>query len=183
MVQAATSAFFSFCEERYGIAHPGRHMKRRCGAKERERFLSDDELRRVLLVMRELGYPRGDVMLFSLFTGRCLREITDMTWSEVDLGQTVHRLPAAGEEPQGAHAASLRGRCGRVKDRGGQKDRERGVRVPRRLSSPSSRISLTVMDNARRGIRIDFATRLVFVVPLWRVDMPRTSWGASCASL
>jgi integrase len=132
MVQAATSAFFSFCEERYGIAHPGRHMKRRCGAKERERFLSDDELRRGLPVMRELGYPRGDVMLFSLFTGRRLREITDMTWSEVDLGQTVHRLPAAGEEPQGAHAASLRGRCGRVKDRGGQKDRERGVRVPRR---------------------------------------------------
>jgi integrase len=95
MVQATISAFFSFCEERYGIAHPCRHMKRRGGARERERFLSDDELRRALPVRRELGYPRGDVMLFSLLTGRRLREVTDMTWSEVDLVARVHHLPAS----------------------------------------------------------------------------------------
>ena len=105
MVQATISAFFSFCEERDGIAHPCRHMKRRGGARERERFLSDDELRRALPVMRELGYPRGDVMLFSLLTGRRLREVTDMTWSEVDLVARVHHLPASRSKNRKAQAA------------------------------------------------------------------------------
>jgi integrase len=119
MVQATISAFFSFCEERYGIAHPCHHMKRRGGAREGERFLSDDELRRALPVMRELGYPRGDVMLFSLLTGRRLREVTDMTWSEVDLVARVHHLPASHSKNRKAHRASLRGRCRRVQGCGG----------------------------------------------------------------
>jgi len=104
---ATIGAFFSFCEERYGIAHPCRHMKRRGGARERERFLSDDELRRALPVMRELGYPRGDVMLFSLLTGRRLREVTDMTWSEVDLVARVHHLPASHSKNRKAHTVPL----------------------------------------------------------------------------
>src|SRR5258708_1362493 len=55
--------------------------------------------------------------------------------------------------------------------------------VPARAPPGAARViaiepasALTVIDNARRHIRIDLATRLAFVVSLWRVDMPRASW-------
>ena len=91
--QTTISGLFSFLEDRFEIRHPSRGMKQRGLSREGVRYLDDAELRLAIPAMRALGYPRGSVMLLALYTGRRLREITLLEWSEIDLDAAQWTIP------------------------------------------------------------------------------------------
>ena len=107
VMQATVNAFFAFLADRYELSHPGRGMKQRGGSREGQRYLDEAELRLAIPAMHALGYPRGSVMLMALYTGRRVNEITGMEWSEVDLANGLHHLPATRSKNHRAHVLPL----------------------------------------------------------------------------
>lgn len=107
VMQATINALFAFLSDRYEVAHPGRGMKQRGGSRECVRYLDSAELRLAIPTMRALGYPRGSVMSMALYTGRRVNEITGMEWSEVDMANGLHQLPAARSKNHRAHVLPL----------------------------------------------------------------------------
>ena len=69
----------------------------------RDRVLDDAELRAVWDASLEMGYPWGDCVRLLILTGQRLREIADLPWEEVDLGQRLITIPA--ERMKGRRAA------------------------------------------------------------------------------
>jgi integrase len=55
----------------------------------RSRVLTNAELRSVWLAAGEMGYPYGPIVQLLILTGGRLKEIVDLSWSEIDL---EHRL-------------------------------------------------------------------------------------------
>ena len=86
---------FNWCVER-GIleASPIVGLKPPTPEKSRERFLTDDEIKRVLRACRNEVYPFRQIVPMLLATAQRRGELTEMRWSEVDLEEKVWVIPA-----------------------------------------------------------------------------------------
>jgi integrase len=63
--------------------------------KERERVLSDEEIRLVWEAFERVGWPFGPMGKLLLMTGGRLREVAGMRWSELDIENKTWTLPPA----------------------------------------------------------------------------------------
>lgn len=86
---------FNWCIER-GIVEtsPIAGVKPPTPEKSRERFLTDDEIKRVLRACRNEVYPFRQIVPMLLATAQRRGELTEMRWSEVDLEEKVWVIPA-----------------------------------------------------------------------------------------
>jgi len=75
----------------------------------RERVLTDGELRAVWGAADPLGYPYGPLFRLLILTGQREREVADMRWSEVDMGQRLWTIPASRMKGGRAHEVPLSG--------------------------------------------------------------------------
>jgi integrase len=80
----------------------------------RERTLIDAELRAVWDAAELMGFPYGPLFRLLILTGQREREVSDMSWSEVNFDQALWTIPAmrmkgarAHEIPLGPAAAAL----------------------------------------------------------------------------
>lgn len=85
----------NWCVER-GIleASPIIGLKPPTPEKSRERFLTDDEIKRVLRACRNEVYPFRQIVPMLLATAQRRGELTEMRWSEIDLEEKVWVIPA-----------------------------------------------------------------------------------------
>jgi integrase len=83
-------------------------VKELCGASEaRERTLTDAELRAVWGAADQLGYPYGPCFKMLILTGQREREISDMSWSEVDIDKMMLTIPSTRMKGDRAHEVPL----------------------------------------------------------------------------
>jgi integrase len=74
---------------------------------DRERVLSDQELRRVWLAADQMGFVFGDVIKMLLLTAQRRNEVSQMEWSELDLDRAIWTLPAARCKNGHSHEVQL----------------------------------------------------------------------------
>ena len=86
---------FNWCIER-GIVEtsPIVGAKPPTPEKSRERFLTDDEIKRVLRACRNEVYPFRQIVPMLLATAQRRGELTEMRWSEIDMEEKVWVIPA-----------------------------------------------------------------------------------------
>lgn len=78
------------------------------GAREsRDRTLVDDELRTVWQAAQQLGYPYGPLVRLLILTGQREREVSDMSWSEIDFAKKLWIIPAERMKGGRAHEVPL----------------------------------------------------------------------------
>ena len=73
----------------------------------RDRVLADDEVRRVWHAAAQMEYPWGPCIRLLMLTGQRLREIADLSWQEIDLGDKVITIPAQRMKGKAAHEVPL----------------------------------------------------------------------------
>jgi integrase len=73
----------------------------------RNRFLTDDELRAVWNACDGLGYPSNAIIKLLILTGQRLREIANVSWSELDLDKALLIIPPGRMKNGRAHAVPL----------------------------------------------------------------------------
>jgi integrase len=78
------------------------------GAKEpRDRILDAAELRKVWQAAEWLGYPWGSITQLLMLTAQRLREIADLSWSEIDLDEKLITIPKSRMKGGAAHELPL----------------------------------------------------------------------------
>lgn len=101
-------AFFGWCVGR-GIldVSPANGLMAPAKEKARDRVLGDDELARVLLAARRIGYPYGSMVELLALTGQRREEVAQLTWDEVDIAHCTWELPASRTKNGKAHIVHL----------------------------------------------------------------------------
>ena len=103
-IQAAIKSVTAWAfDEEYIEVDPLAGMKRVYGDRNgrtrieptRDRVLSEDELKRLWKAADVLGYPRGAAIKLLILTGCRLREIGELSWSEIDEKKNVITVPAS----------------------------------------------------------------------------------------
>ena len=75
-------------------AHPAFGLEPPGGVeRKRDRWLRDDELRKVWEAADALGFPYRDVIRFAILTGQRRGEITGMRWCDLDWKERVWTIP------------------------------------------------------------------------------------------
>ena len=105
---AATRKFFNWCLARDvlqtspcdGVVAPGRETKR-------DRLLSDDELRGVMVAARGIGFPYGSIVQLLGITGQRREEVAAMRWAELDLPVRTWTIPAVRSKNGKPHIVHL----------------------------------------------------------------------------
>jgi integrase len=105
---AALRKFLNWCVARGiidkspadGAEAPGRETKR-------DRMLTDDELRRVLVAARQIGFPYGSIVELLAITGQRREEVGSLSWSEIDLPAQTWTIPAARSKNNKPHLVHL----------------------------------------------------------------------------
>jgi integrase len=105
---AALRKFLNWCVARGvidkspadGAEAPGRETKR-------DRMLTDDELQRVLVAARQIGFPYGSIVDLLALTGQRRDEVARMTWPELDLPARTWTIPAARSKNNKPHIVHL----------------------------------------------------------------------------
>jgi integrase len=86
-------------------ASPAVRLKRPGVEQERERSLTDDEIRKLWPIFTALGYPFGHGLKFLLATGQRRGEVAGMKWSEVD--GDGWNIPGARSKSKQGHRVPL----------------------------------------------------------------------------
>jgi integrase len=73
----------------------------------RERTLFDDELRAVWAAAGEMGYPYGPVFRLLILTGQREREVSEMSWPEVNQQRQLWTIPIKRMKGDRAHEVPL----------------------------------------------------------------------------
>lgn len=73
----------------------------------RDRRLSDDELRRVIVAARTMGFPFGQIVQLLIHTGQRREEVAGMRHSELDIPARTWTIPASRSKNGKAHAVHL----------------------------------------------------------------------------
>jgi integrase len=76
-------------------------------ALQRDRVLSDEELRLVWQAADQTPYPFGNLVKLLLLTGARLREWSDASWDEIDLGAATLTIPTSRMKGKIAHVIPL----------------------------------------------------------------------------
>lgn len=74
---------------------------------DRERVLSEEELKAVWAAAGKLGDPYTGILRLLVLTGQRLSEIADLRWSEVNLAKKQLELPGARTKNKRAHIVAL----------------------------------------------------------------------------
>src|SRR5262245_10567361 len=114
---AALRKFLNWCVARGiidkspadGAEAPGREAKR-------DRVLTDDELRRVMVAARRIGFPYGSIVELLAITGQRREEVASMCWAELDLPARTWTIPAARSKNNKPHIVHLSDSAVRVLD-------------------------------------------------------------------
>jgi len=102
--------FFKWCADRaYLDASPMAKVAQPAKAKDRERVLSDDELRCILPAAAQMGYPYRHLTWLLLLTAQRKGEVAGMRWSELDLEKGEWAIPAGRNKSARAHLVPLSG--------------------------------------------------------------------------
>jgi len=105
---AALRKLFGWAETRYALAaNPCDRMVRPSAEVSRDRYLSDDELRRVWTAAAELDWPFGPFVHLLTLTGQRLNEVAGMSWSEIDLEKRLWSLPRGRVKNDKGHEVPL----------------------------------------------------------------------------
>jgi integrase len=105
---AALRKFLNWCVARGiidkspadGAEAPGKETKR-------DRVLTDDDLRRVLVAARQIGFPYGSIVELLAITGQRREEVGSMSWSEIDLPGRTWTIPAERSKNNKPHIVHL----------------------------------------------------------------------------
>lgn len=91
----AIRRMFGWAAERNMIKEsPCRYIKTPGKMNQRDRVLTDDEIKAVFASLDDLmAYPYGALVKFLLLTGQRLRECSDVTWAEVDMDNALWTIP------------------------------------------------------------------------------------------
>jgi integrase len=74
---------------------------------ERDRVLTDDELKALWKAAGELGWPFGDIVRLLILTGQRRDEVGEMEWSELALEQRLWTLPRGRVKNDNGHEVPL----------------------------------------------------------------------------
>ena len=88
-------------------AHPAVGITPPAEERERERVLSDAELRRLWAAWTEMGYPWGAALGLLLLTAARRGEVEEMTWPEIDVGAGLWEIPGARYKNGKPHVVPL----------------------------------------------------------------------------
>ncbi len=106
-VLAFMRRFFNWCIERdLLVANPTAGIKLAAG-KSRDRVLNLDEIRLLLSVLKEVGYPFGPMTKILLLTGQRLKEVAEASWSEIDIERREWIIPSARTKNGRQHIVHL----------------------------------------------------------------------------
>jgi len=101
-------AFFGWCVGRAILdVSPANELTAPAREKARDRVLGDDELARVLLAARRIGYPYGGIVELLALTGQRREEVAQATWDEVDIAHCTWELPASRTKNGKSHIVHL----------------------------------------------------------------------------
>lgn len=75
--------------------------------KPRDRVLSDDELKRIIVACREETFPFGDYVLMLMATAQRRTEVANMRWSEINFAEKVWEIPAERSKNGKPHTVPL----------------------------------------------------------------------------
>jgi integrase len=73
----------------------------------RQRILSDVELRAVWNASDDLGYPYGPVIRLLILTAQRLKQVSDLSWVEIDLDNAIWSLSVERMKGDAAHLVPL----------------------------------------------------------------------------
>jgi integrase len=93
-VKAHASAFFNWCIEQSEMEINPTNGTTKVPIAQRERVLSDDELRRVWLALGEMNRDYHDIVKLLVLLGLRRREVAGLLFSEIDFQGARIRLPA-----------------------------------------------------------------------------------------
>lgn len=107
-VFAYVRKFFNWCVSRDLIAaSPCTGVRPPMPERDRDRVLSDDEVRVLRLAAETLDWPFGPFVILLLLTAQRLNEVAGMRWSELDLDAALWTLPAERAKNGQAHHIPL----------------------------------------------------------------------------
>ena len=107
-VLAYLRRLFNWCIERDLIAdNPAAGIKAPTKEVSRERVLSLDELKDVLVSAQRMGYPWGPLVELLVYTGQRLDEVAQATWDEFDLDNQIWALPGSRTKNGRPHVVHL----------------------------------------------------------------------------
>jgi integrase len=107
-VFAYVRKFFNWCVSRDLIAaSPCAGVRPPTPEQDRDRVLSDEEVRVLCLAAETLGWPFGPFVTMLLLTAQRLNEVAGMRWSELDLAAALWTLPAGRAKNGQAHHVPL----------------------------------------------------------------------------
>ena len=108
LVFAYLHRMFGWCVSRgYLESNPAEGLQKPKQAPSRERVLSDDELRLILMAAKSFGYPFQPIIELLALSGQRKSEIGAGKWAEVDLTAKVWHLPASRTKNKTAHTFPL----------------------------------------------------------------------------
>lgn len=108
-VLTAITSLFSWAVEFKGVLKesPVRPRMKRGADNERDRFLTDDEIRHLWQATESIGYPYCGVYRMLLLTGQRRGDVAGMTDAEVDYDAKLWTIPASRHKSGRAHAVPL----------------------------------------------------------------------------
>jgi integrase len=107
-VLAAVRKMLNWCVERDIIEiSPAAGVKRPAAEKARDRTLSDDEVRNVVLAADQIPGPFGALIKLLLLLGQRRTEVAQMQWSELDFEARLWVLPAERAKTNERHEVPL----------------------------------------------------------------------------
>lgn len=99
---------FNWAAERnYIETSPCSNMRNPGSFKQRDRVLSDQEIRSIWKESELLGAPYGTLVQFLLLTGQRLGECAKLTWKEIDFEEKLWRLSEGRVKNKKAHEVPL----------------------------------------------------------------------------
>lgn len=94
-------------EEGLADANPCSRMKLPAPEQDRDRVLSDAELRDIWIAAAEMGHPYGPFVQLLILTAQRRDEVSGMRWSELDLEAKLWTIPRERAKNKKAHEVPL----------------------------------------------------------------------------
>ena len=104
------SALTWLCDNEYIDNNPIANLKKPYPDEDavvRERVLDDNELKSVLQVCHQLGYPWGHFFMVLAYTGQRRNEVSNMTWGELDLENAIWTISSSRTKNGKEHKVPL----------------------------------------------------------------------------
>jgi integrase len=99
---------YAWAQTKKLVTHnPADHIAKEWKYKARERYLSQDEIKRFWTACDAIGWPAGPIFKLLLLTGQREAEIGSMRWAELNLDERTLNLPSGRTKNGKAHTVHL----------------------------------------------------------------------------